>query len=549
MRIAHISTYDIQGGAARAAYRLHQGLIELGTHSRMLSVHKASTDETVQQIRPRRDPDAFAPEYLERLQQGYINSNRTPISNTLFTLPYPGCDLTGLRDVMMSDVVNLHWVAFLQSPTTIGRLLRLDRPVVWTLHDMWAFTGGCHFSAGCTRYEHDCWPCPQLRDDPHRLPAAVLGDRFSSIPHPRLVVVAPSQWLATCARQSLVFRHTRIEVIPNSLQTDVFTPEVKAEAKRLLGISPDTLILLAGAHDANERRKGFAELAEALRICAADAGFQKLLQRDKVKILSFGLGPGGTGTSEVPVVPLGPSTSDDELRRIYSAADIFVLPSLDDNLPNTMLEAMSCGTPVVAFGAGGIPEVVDDGVTGRVVPVGTTPRMAGAILDCLRNHEARKRMGAAARRVIETRYSLPVQARRYHDLYQEILGPGRPLAPIARQRGTAAASAISGRGGQPDSVPVPLDYCLGRAFEPVFHRWATRAAHADLERARADVEQARADLARAHVRLAEVEPELSALRSEVGFLRGGITAMESSKFWKLRRLWFRFKRAAGMSAP
>jgi hypothetical protein len=98
-------------------------------------------------------------------------------------------------------------------------------------------------------------------------------------------------------------------------------------------------------------------------------------------------------------------------------------------------------------------------------------------------------------------------------------------------------------------VPVPLDYCLGRAFEPVFHRWATRAAHADLERARADVEQARADLARAHVRLAEVEPELSALRSEVGFLRGGITAMESSKFWKLRRLWFRFKRAAGMSAP
>jgi chromosome segregation ATPase len=112
-------------------------------------------------------------------------------------------------------------------------------------------------------------------------------------------------------------------------------------------------------------------------------------------------------------------------------------------------------------------------------------------------------------------------------------------------------------------VPVPLDYCLGRAFEPVFHRWATRAAHADLEQARADVEQARADLAQAHadveqaradlaqahVRLAEVEPELSALRSEVGFLRGGITAMESSKFWKLRRLWFRFKRAAGMSAP
>jgi glycosyltransferase involved in cell wall biosynthesis len=276
MMITHVSTSDVQGGAARAAYRLHRGLIGLGEQSLMLSMHKASTDQTVRQIRPCRAPDDFEPAYLERLQQRYINGNRTPISNTLFTLPYPGCDLTGLPEVATSDVINLHWVTFLQSPISLDRLLRLDKPVVWTLHDMWAFTGVCHFSSGCTRYEQDCLPCPQLREDPYRLAAAILSDRLSIRSHPRLVVVTPSHWLATCARQSLVFRHTRVEVIPYSLETDIFAPMPKPEAKRLLGMSPDTVILLAGAHDGNERRKGFRELTEALRTCADDSDFRDI---------------------------------------------------------------------------------------------------------------------------------------------------------------------------------------------------------------------------------------------------------------------------------
>ena len=182
------------------------------------------------------------------------------------------------------------------------------------------------------------------------------------------------------------------------------------------------------------------------------------------------------------MVPLGLIASDDTLRQIYSAADVFVLPSLEDNLPNTMLEAMSCGTPVVAFSVGGIPDVLDDGVTGRIVPAGAPSMMAAAIVDCLRDHEARRKMGAAARRVIETRYSMPVQARRYHDLYRELVGAGVTPAPsIVRQRDAPERGrARRATADRLMAYPVPVDCSLGPAFEPIFHRWAMRAAWADL---------------------------------------------------------------------
>ena len=275
-----------------------------------------------------------------------------------------------------------------------------------------------------------------------------------------------------------MFRHTRIEVIPNSLQTDVFTPEPKREAKRLIGVDPDALVLLGGAHDGRERRKGFHQLAEALGICAADPDFQRLSRAGRIKLVSFGIEPTGTGTFPVPVVPLGLIASDDMLRHVYSAADLFVLPSLEDNLPNTMLEAMSCGTPVVAFGVGGIPDVVDDGVTGRVVPLGAAPLMAAAILDGLRNHEARRAMGAAARRVIEARYSMPAQARRYLDLYQELVGEGGASPGcVGPER---PEGALLGGEESADDLSVPVDGTLGPGAEPIFHRWALRAVWADL---------------------------------------------------------------------
>jgi glycosyltransferase involved in cell wall biosynthesis len=532
MKIAHVSIFDVKGGAARAAYRLHRGLIGLGEQSRMLTVHKVSRDETVHQLSPGSEAADLTQRSLQRLQRDCIDAQRTPISNTLFILPYPGYDLTVHPEILAADVINLHWVSRVQSPITLRRLLQLGRPVVWTLHDMWAFTGGCHYSAGCDRYEHDCWPCPQLREDPYRLPAAVLSDKLATADS-RLTVVTPTKWLAGCARRSRLFRTTRIEVIPYSLETDTFAPVPKAEAKQRLGLGPDTMTLLASAYNGNERRKGFTVLVEALRICAADPRFREMGGRRPMRLLWFGAPPDDLHALGIPALPLGEISSDDRLRLIYSAADLYLLPSLEDNLPNTMLEAMSCGTPLVAFEAGGVPDVVEEGVTGRIVPVGDARRLAEAILSSLGDDEARRKMGEACRQVIEVNHAMDVQARRYLDLYRELArrgsGPVTPLGASNVSEGRSAprtaewpARALAEAEGAGAGPAVPLDSGVGPALEPVLRRWSLRVAQADFE-------------------------ELERARAEVDRLRGRIEAMESTKFWKLRRLWFRVRRAIGLS--
>jgi len=179
MKVVHISTYDTAGGAARAAYRLHRGLRDGGVDSRMLVRYKRSDDPFVATAAPgtasKEEEQAFFCQAA--IQDQAINANRTEISNTLFSISYPGYDLSAASLIREADVIHLHWICYYQSPMTIKSLLDLGKPVVWTLHDQWAFTGGCHYSAGCSGYERGCEACPQLRDDPFGLAAALLSDK------------------------------------------------------------------------------------------------------------------------------------------------------------------------------------------------------------------------------------------------------------------------------------------------------------------------------------------------------------------------------------
>jgi hypothetical protein len=372
----------------------------------------------------------------------------------------------------------------------------------------------------------------------------VLRDRLAA-GRPAPTVVTPSRWLAAAARRSRLFREARIEVIPYSLDTEVFAPAPKAEAKRRLGLAPHTLTLLTGAHNGNERRKGFGVLVEALRICASDPAFGPLAQRGEIALLCLGQPPDGLEALPLPARPLGWVTAEERLRLAYSAADLFLLPSLEDNLPNTLLEAMSCGTPVVAFDVGGVPDVLEDHVTGRLVPAGDAARLAEAILDGLRDEGARRKMGEACRRTIEINHAMDVQARRYLDLYRDLLGgqmmtgaaagtstPVRPPPPSPADGGDIAGgvgeSAALGVGDQPapdamasdETWPVAPDPSAGPALEPILRRWSRQVARSDFE----ELERARADVER---------------------LRERIRAMESTKFWKLRARWFRIRRAVG----
>jgi glycosyltransferase involved in cell wall biosynthesis len=501
MKIIQVSNSDIQGGAARAAYRLHQGLIAIQQDSQMLVMDRRSQDKTV--LKLEHFPTELDSTSLSIIQKRYINQNRTSLSNTSFSLPYPGIDLT--HHLADTDIINLHWVAYFQSPVTLHHLLT-HKPVVWTLHDMWAFTGGCHYSAGCTQYQQNCDACPQLQADPYSLTAAVLQDRLELLGDTPLVIVTPSQWLAHCAKQSRVLKNQRIEVIPYSLETDVFSPLNRVEAKQELGLEAGAIALLIGADNGNEHRKGFTELLQALHLCRQNPQFQALLAAQKFQLWGFGI-PNEQLTEQLTELNLslhsfGKINSDRQLRQIYAAADLFVLPSLEDNFPNTMLEAMSCGTPVVAFEVGGIPDVVKNGVTGWTVPLGDIAAMAAAILDCIFANDLREQRGQASRQVMAEQYALTVQAQRYLELYEDLVQ-------------NALKRQIWSKGGSG---------AMGKSFEKVFYPLALKVTAEELQEVRRQARQ-----------------QLDRSQAEVQTLRDRLTAIETSKFWKLRSAWFKLK--------
>jgi len=326
----------------------------------MLVRYNDTTDDAVLRVEPKSGSEKNALKFfLEVVIQGhYIDSHRTDISNTMFSLPYPGYDLSTLPVAQEADIINLHWVARYQSPLTLQKLFSLGKPVVWTLHDQWAFTGGCHYAAGCERYKSDCVGCPQLSDDPFGFPEAILKDKAVFLRNADLTIVTPSHWMAECARRSSLFRNLRIEVIANSLETDIYAPVPKQKAKERLGLEGDMVTLLFGGEDGNEKRKGFKELMDAVRHCLKNERFRDLVHARRLTLICFGHPHDAIASLKIPVKLLGYLDTEEKIRNAYACADVFVLPSLEDNLPNTVLEAMSCATPVVAFDIGDRKSVV-----------------------------------------------------------------------------------------------------------------------------------------------------------------------------------------------
>lgn len=388
----------------------------------MIVRYKSSCDDTVFDIAPIPPDRIYEDDFFLNvaIQGHYINTHRTEITNTFFSLPYPGYDLAELPIIQQADIVNLHWVANYQSPITLHKLFSLNKPVVWTLHDQWAFTGGCHYSAGCKKFCQHCSICPQLSDDPFDLASAILKDKIELYRNANLTIVSPSQWLADCARESALFNGKRVEVIPYSLDTEIFSPIPKEEAKMKLGLNPKSITVLFGAHSASETRKGFRELYSAIQLCMSSPEFCQRVKDDDIKILCFGNPSNELQSIGIPVCSLGFLNSDEQVRVAYSAGDFFVLPSLEDNLPNTMLESMSCGTPVIAFDVGGTPDVINE-QTGIITPLGDVQRMSDAISFLVSNSERRELLGENCRKIMVEKYALKIQAQRYMALYEDLL--------------------------------------------------------------------------------------------------------------------------------
>jgi glycosyltransferase involved in cell wall biosynthesis len=468
MKILQVSTYDISGGAARATYRLHRGLRQMDQDCCMLVRYKDTDDDFVSAVGQDREKDENAFFLETPIQEHYINAHRTDISNTLFSLPYPGYDISRSPLVKNADIINLHWVSQFQSPVTLSQIFALGKPVVWTLHDQWAFTGGCHYSAGCEGYRNSCKECPQLLEDPFSLPEAILHDKEELFQNANLTIVTPSRWMGRCARESRLFKSLRVEVIANSLETDLYSPIPKGQAKKRLEIPDDAVTLLFGAIDGAEKRKGFSELTRAMKTCRENEAFQALLRKNQVRLLCFGSPNDQLESMGIPVVSLGRLGSDEDIRDAYSAADLFLLPSLEDNLPNTILESMSCGTPVVAFDVGGVPDMVTAGVNGLLVKAFDTQKMGEAIVSLAVDPEKRSAMGKACRERVTNDYALDVQAGNYLKLYGDLLHEDQPSTTDTND------SAKSTDGMENDAAiplaPTPghLDITLGLRMGAVY---------------------------------------------------------------------------------
>jgi glycosyltransferase involved in cell wall biosynthesis len=421
MKISLINTYDISGGAARAMYRLHQGLLAIGQDSKVLSINKNSTDDNVIAIDPTyaQKREGY-PTHISSLIQDYISHNRSDLSNTLYSFPYPDFDLSNHPRIQESDIINLHWVAYFQSPRTIESLLATKKPIVWTLHDEWAFTGGCHYTAGCKGFTDKCSNCPQLTITNSQIPIYILKEKLDRLTN-QITVISPTNWLANQAKLSKLFRDSRIEVIPNAIDTSIFQPTPKDIAKKNWDIEADTFTLLFGAENGNERRKGFAELLEALRILSRNPSWQSQVESGKIRILVFGQPSKDIKSLGIPYTSLGHTKDDLLLALAYSAADLFVLPSLEDNLPNTMLESLSCETPIVAFQAGGIPDVVIPGKTGWIAEYSNSSSLAYKILEAYENPNLRKTLGENGRKWMTEEFHMHVQAEKYIELFNELL--------------------------------------------------------------------------------------------------------------------------------
>ena len=414
MVISHLSTNDISGGAARAAYRLHEGLGRLGHQSNMLVVSRQSADPRVRPIARRTDLAARVTRGLRqyRAAQEFGKYQLDSAICELFSDDRSEYGADVVRQLPTSDVVNLHWVPGLVDYQAF--FPAIGRPLVWTLHDMNPFTGGCHYSFGCDSYTRSCGACPQLRSSSTGDLSAAIWTRkthaFQALAPSQLSIVAPSRWLAEQAARSSLFRDRPIQVIPYGLDvTDTYAPRNREPIRDILGLPHDARVVLFVAETVTAMRKGFSVLAEAITRAAGSVA--------NLYLLSLGASPPAID-APVPLLHLGPVNNDRFVAMVYNACDLFVIPSLHDNLPNTVLEAMACGVPVVGTNVGGVPDMVRDGVNGLTVPPGDPDSLAGAIVRILNDDSMRCRMSRAARQIATNEYSLELQARRYSALYE-----------------------------------------------------------------------------------------------------------------------------------
>ena len=417
MRVLIINTSEKIGGAAIAARRLMEALKNNGIQVKML-VRDKQTDavNVVETHKSWLNVWRFIWERMVIWKANHFKKHNlfdVDIANT-------GIDVTELPEFKQADIIHLHWVN--QGMLSLHKLKKIaasGKPIVWTMHDMWCFTGICHYADDCERYKNECGHCPKLYGKSQQKDLAwhTFRKKIQLMQQADISFVACSRWLEGLARQSKLLEGKRITNIPNAINTQLFHPHDKGKARRKLNLPPDRKLILFGSMKTTDKRKGVDYLIEACRILKKDYG-------------NFGENIGvvivGKQAEEsaqlfpFPCYNMDYVSDEHRLVDIYNAVDLYVTPSLQDNLPNTIVEAMACGTPCVGFNVGGIPQMIDHLHNGYVAEYRSAADLANGIHWAL--SEPNDGLCEAAYRKALACYSEKAVAGQYIQIYNQALG-------------------------------------------------------------------------------------------------------------------------------
>jgi glycosyltransferase involved in cell wall biosynthesis len=420
MKVTLINTADAGGGAPAACMRLLKALELKQVDARMQVQEKFTAEPRVSSI----GTDPFSRLkikfnfFYERLPFIWFKAKDRSV-RFAFSRANAGTNISREPDIVNADILHLHWTnSGYLSIDNLKKLFETGKPVVWTLHDMWAFTGGCHYASECDHFVNQCGNCWMLRN-----PAAndishdVWIDKSGMYKAAKnIVFVTCSNWLADVARTSSLLKNFRIETIPNPIDTEIFSPKDRTAARNKWNIDLQSKIILFGAANILDRRKGITYLIEAL-----DMLKNQYAGLDNVEVVIFGKNK-SFDVNQLPfkVHELQMISSQYDLAELYSLADVFVTPAIEDNLPNTVMEALACGTPVVAFNTGGIPDMVEHRRNGYLAEFKSSKDFAAGIHYVL-NAAGTTGLSANARNKVLENFTNEIVAAKYMAVYQSIL--------------------------------------------------------------------------------------------------------------------------------
>ena len=411
MKVLIVNTSDIQGGAARAAYRLHKALLNEGIDSQMLVQKKSSDDYTViGPISKIEKTFSFLRPQLDQLPVKFYK-NRT---KTLFSPSWIGNKkIIQKINEIDPDIVHLHWIC--GGMIKIEDLLKIKKPIVWSLHDNWAFTGGCHIKWDCEKYKNECGACPRLGSNKIKDLSKWVWDRkyktFNKINN--LTIIGLSKWVTECSKNSTLLKDKKHITLPNPIDTTVFKPFDKDKARELWNLPKNKKLILFGAMSAtSDVNKGFKQLIEVL---------QKLNKTNEIEFVVFGSSkPKNAPEFGFKAHYVGKLEDDVSLVTLYNAVDVMVVPSLQENLSNTIMESLSCATPVVAFNIGGNSDMIEHQINGYLAkPFDTTDLKNG--IEWVLNADNYDELCQNAREKVVKEFDSRVVAQKYIKLYEEVL--------------------------------------------------------------------------------------------------------------------------------